>query len=562
MRRRSSIAVYLGVFLLLGSSFAGQSTPDSGTKFSASTELVLVPAVVTDNSGNHVPNLNKEDFVLKEDGKTRTLSVFEEVTTDKSRLERATGEKGQFSNFDPGEGRHRLTIIVLDLINTPFNDLSNARKALIDFLTRAAESGEPMCLLALDRGGVTVIHEFTSDPGILADALRRLPSNSAPLIHESIVAAAAPAGSDRTAEALRRLIRSMTQNEKQMESAERRDTVILTMDGLNQIAAALGGLPGRKSLIWASSGFSYSLSSPTKMMCEPACPVDQRASVQGLYDRLWRTMNNAQIAIYSVDLRSLTAGNFQASSGTDQFTHPYEVGDPDFDKAAEANWEVHDTATSLKLFAENTGGKAFTNTNDLSEAFRQAVEDDTHYYLLGYYVDRNQTKPGWHKLAVTSKKKGLHPRYRNGFLRADPNHEDTGPQQIRLALLSPLDFTGIPMTVTWSGRGPGKDRGQSKVQFDLVMPANFAFVDETDQNHMNVEIAVVARNGKGEVAGQVSQKVDTHLKPEAWSQIRQSGMTYRNALQLLPGDYMVRFVVRDVLSDRLGSVAVPLQLSP
>jgi hypothetical protein len=100
------------------------------------------------------------------------------------------------------------------------------------------------------------------------------------------------------------------------------------------------------------------------------------------------------------------------------------------------------------------------------------------------------------------------------------------------------------------------------VQFDLVMPANFAFVDEGDQNHMNVEIAVVARNGKGEPAGQVSQKVDTHLKPEAWSQIRQSGMTYRNALQLLPGDYMVRFVVRDVLSDRLGSVAVPLKLSP
>ena len=562
MRRNSPIVVCLGAILLLGSPFAGQSAPDSGTKFSSSTELVLVPTVVTDNSGKHVPNLKKEDFVLKEDGKARTLSVFEEVTTDKSRLQRATGEKGQFSNFDPGEGRHRLTIIVLDLINTPFNDLSNARKGLIDFLTRAAESGEPMCLLALDRGGVTVIHEFTSDPRTLADALRRLPSNSAPLIHENVAPADAPTGNDATAVALRKMIRSMTQNEKQMESAQRRDTVILTMDGLNQIAAALGGLPGRKSLIWASSGFSYSLSSPTKMMCEPACPVDQRASVQGLYDRLWRTMNNAQIAIYSVDLRSLTGGIFQASSGTDQFTHPYEVGDPDFDKAAEANWEVHDTATSLNLFAENTGGKAFTNTNDLSEAFRQAVQDDTHYYLLGYYVNRNQTKPGWHKLAVTLEKRGLHPRYRNGFLRADPNHEDTGPQQIRLALLSPLDFTGIPMTVTWSGRGPGKDPGKGKVQFDLVMPANFAFVDETDQNHMNVEIAVVARNGKGEVAGQVSQKVDTHLKPEAWSQIRQSGMTYRNALQLLPGDYMVRFVVRDVLSDRLGSVAVPLKLSP
>ena len=104
MRRNSPIVVCLGAILLLGSPFAGQSAPDSGTKFSSSTELVLVPTVVTDNSGKHVPNLKKEDFVLKEDGKARTLSVFEEVTTDKSRLQRATGEKGQFSNFDPGEG--------------------------------------------------------------------------------------------------------------------------------------------------------------------------------------------------------------------------------------------------------------------------------------------------------------------------------------------------------------------------------------------------------------------------------------------------------------------------
>jgi VWFA-related protein len=558
--RRLTLTALWALFLLPLS--FGQSAP-ANPKFTSSTELVLIPTVVTDGSGNHVASLKKDDFVIKEDGKSRSISVFEEVATDTVRLQRTAGEKGQFSNFDPGSGGyHRLTIIVLDLINTPFNDLSNARKALFDFFTRAAESGEPMCLLALDRGGITVVHEFTDDPKILAEALRQLPANSAPLVHETVAEVSAPPGSDPTAAALRKMIRSMTQNEKQLESTERKDTAILTLEALNQIAVAFGGLPGRKSLIWASSGFVYSLSSPTKMMCEPACPVEQRGSVQGLYERLWRTMNNSQIAIYSVDLRSLAAGNFQASSGTDQFTHPYEVGDPDFDKAAEANWTVQDTTTSLKLFAENTGGKAFTNTNDLSQAFREAVQDDSHYYMLGYYVDRTQTKAGWHKLSVNVNRKGIHARFRNAFFRSDQTNADSGRQEVRLALVSPLDFTGIPVTVTWSGRDAGKEPGKNKLSFDLVMPANFAFIDETEQNHMSVEILAVARNGKGEASGDMSQKIDTHLKPEALAQIQQNGMTYRSALQLPPGDYTVRFVVRDVLADRIGSVAVPLKVAP
>jgi hypothetical protein len=272
-------------------------------------------------------------------------------------------------------------------------------------------------------------------------------------------------------------------------------------------------------------------------------------------------MNNSQMAIYSVDLRSLPAGGFSAASGNANFSHPYEIGDPDFDKAADANQQAQDTTTSLKLFAENTGGKAFTNTNDLSEAFHQAVEDDSQYYLLGFYLDRNQGKQGWHPLSVSLAKKGTRVRYRNGFLQSNQNASDSSRQEMRLALVSPLDFTGIPITASWSGSGPGKESGKSKVQFDLVMPAKFAWVDEADQNHFAVDIAAVARNGKGETIGEVSQKINTHLKPDGFAQIQQNGMTYRNALQLPPGDYTVRFVVRDSLGDRTGSIAVPVKVA-
>jgi hypothetical protein len=93
------------------------------------------------------------------------------------------------------------------------------------------------------------------------------------------------------------------------------------------------------------------------------------------------------------------------------------------------------------------------------------------------------------------------------------------------------------------------------------MPPNFASVDESDQNHMVVDIAAVARSANGDVAAEFSQRIETHLKPDGLEQIQQHGMTYRNGLQLPPGEYTVRFVVRDSLGNRIGSVAAPIKVT-
>ena len=94
------------------------------------------------------------------------------------------------------------------------------------------------------------------------------------------------------------------------------------------------------------------------------------------------------------------------------------------------------------------------------------------------------------------------------------------------------------------------------------MPPNFASVDESDQNHMVVDIAAVARNRNGDVIAELSQRIDAHLKSDGLGQIQHDGMTYRNGLQLPPGEYTVRFVVRDSLGNRTGSVAAPLNVAP
>ncbi len=526
--------------------------------FTSSTELVLIPAVVNDKSGVHIPGLTKEDFALKQDGKPHPIAFLEEVKTNSTRLLRSAGENGTFSNFEPGSsGYHRLNIIVFDFLNTPFSDQANARKELLKFLSEAAESGEPMCLLALTRGGLTLLHDFADDPKLLAAALRQAQSSAAPLIHESVVDPGHPPPGDALAAALTKMIRDQLQSEAVMASTEAKDAAFITVQALQQLAKAFRGLPGRKSLIWASSGFPFSLSPPPTLMCDPACPVHQRGEIQAAYDNLWKIMNDAQIAIYSVDLRSAASGISMTSGGV----RPSDIGDAQFDTDAQEQWKRQDTDSALQLFAENTGGKAFLGGGNLVESFRQATQDDSGYYMLGYYISQG-AKPGWHQISLTVSRKGAHTRYRNGFFLARDTSTTSARQDEQLALASPLDFVGVPVSITWSGRSAGKSPGKTRVEFDLVMPPSFASVDESDQNHIVVDIAAVAKNLNGVVVTQVSQRIDTHLKPDGLEQIQHHGMTYRNALQLPPGDYVVRFVVRDSLGNRMGSVAAPIKVGP
>jgi hypothetical protein len=67
-------------------SSTGRSTPDALenrakppaqelVKLTTRSDLVVVPVLVTDKSGKHVPGLQKEAFRIEEDGKVRSVSI-------------------------------------------------------------------------------------------------------------------------------------------------------------------------------------------------------------------------------------------------------------------------------------------------------------------------------------------------------------------------------------------------------------------------------------------------------------------------------------------------------
>ncbi len=551
IRTRSILIAVLTARLALAAPAFGQAPSDAKSTFKTRAELVTIPVVVTDKSDIHIQNLKKEDFTVFEDGKEQRIATFEEIQKPTNPVWRSPTQPNRFSNVLVGEAAPaRLTIVVLDMINTPFEDQAFAKQALLKFLADSLKGDQPTALLVIRRGGMKVIQDFTADPKLLIAALRKLNGEKQPLDPASQEALSS--ASDALSQTLRRLLELERASEQEMESFERRSAVTSTLEVMQQIAQSCAGLPGRKAMIWASAGFPFSINETSMVLQETGPRLSLPTDIWPLYQKTWKALNQAQIALYPVDVRGLV-NPLYVSTGMSR---------PEDSYYAHAQWQHADTLTTFQTFAEATGGRAFFNSNDLKAAFQKASDDNSSYYMLGYYLDRKNKKAGWHKLSVKLRREGVQIRARNGFFLTQGGPETTDKTQMEIALTSPLAYTAIPITGQWLEVMPATEQGKKKVTFLLTMPANFAEIEEGDNNHALLEFATVARTASGQSAGEMSKTIDIHLKPDSLKQVREHGMDYHGSLNVAPGEYTVHFVVEDRLSGRIGSVAATLTVTP
>jgi VWFA-related protein len=402
-------------------------------------------------------------------------------------------------------------------------------------------------LFIIGRSGLKILHDFTTDPAVLAAALKKRPGDKQAV--EEASQEAIPAGTDPM---LAMLMKREIEAEQRMESFERRTAVILTMEAMQQIAQSCAGLPGRKAVLWASAGFPFSINEADMVINIAGVKGDSLADVSALYQKTWRDLNQAQVSVYPVDVRGLVVSNLPDVS----------IRNPNSNYYSHASWMQTETIGTFQAFAQATGGRAFYNTNDLATAFQRAADDNASYYVLSYYLARKDKKPGWHKLSVKVHHDGTHVRARTGFFLDKDNSQQTYKSELQIALTSPLEYTAIPITGEWQQAKAAPEPGKKQVIFILTMPANFAEIDETSNNHMQIEFAAVARTATGTAADETVKTMDAHLKPASVEQIRTHGLDYRGALTLPPGEYTVHFAVQDQLNGRVGSVTTPLKVEP
>jgi VWFA-related protein len=525
--------------------------------FRSQSVLVQVPAVVSDKSGNHVHNLTKDVFKVLENGKPQRIMTFEEVNAGSLRPQVATPPPGTFSNLAlDGKQPFSATVIALDTINTPFLDQFYGRKQLIKYLAGTLDSGHVVGLVVIGSKGVRVLSGLTTDPGLLITALKKASGELSPTETFSTDGKVLAASDNQPSELTGGISPGADPGSKMREFILKADALEgsyqqarATEDTLRAFLAmawSLAGVPGRKSLIWATSSFPFLLDSPS------AAPG---GNLSLLYERTVAALNDAQVAVYPVDVRGLVS-----TAPTADATYSGDLSGPEFGNAAASrSWLQTSSLTSLEVFAELTGGRAYYNTNDLATSFKRAADDSSSYYLLGYYLDSRDTKPGWRKLQVQVQGKDWDVRARTGVMvtNATLDPQLTHQADIDLALISPLDSTGIPVAIQWQQVVLEGDK--RRVEFALRVPAT-SVIDEANQNRFDVDFIALA-DRKGTPAGKAGQTIKGSIPPATLPKIKAEGIFYKNALELPSGDYQLRFVVRDNLSGKIGSVSLPLRVN-
>ena len=523
-----SIATFVAIAAAAGISVLhaqgnGQKPSTSGPTFKSSTRLIQVSVVVQDGRRRPVTDLKPEDFEISEDGKPQPVSVFS--LRGQAPSDAVAEGTGVFTNRLQSPTGGGVVAIVFDRLNTSFTEQTQAREHIVKYLGQVRPE-DRVALFLLDENGMSILHDFSKDAGSLLRAMTRAQSTQS----STLAGAQLPPFSDQMEANLDAFARGNLAN---MHSFYQRTLAYTTIEALEDVAAYLQGFPGRKNLIWVSSGFPFAITnfgpggtSDITLMS----PETRRAT---------RALNHADVSVYPVDARGLVgAFSTHPSARVQEFSTLYSVQGP---------------IDGLRHVADWTGGRAFYNTNDLGSAINGAVKDSDLTYVLGYYPENQKWDDRFRQIKVKVKRRGLEVRHRSGYFAVPPDAPDNDTRQkaIVAALDSPLETTSLPITVTVEPAGNG--RVTLAIQLDRSAPS---LVKENGLWVGSVDVAISQTLPSGKNAREADITLPFSLSDEMRDRLLKEGLRLTRTVQLNPDAHQLRVVVRDVATGTTGSVII------
>jgi VWFA-related protein len=506
------------------------------------TRLVQVDAVVTDSQSRPVRDLTAADFSVMEEGRRQKISSFSYEPPDKKQdlPTRPPLQPGVFTNRPDSPLPSPIVILLLDGINTPSAQQLYVRQQMLQYLRDLKPSGARIAVLAIGNN-LSVLQNFTTDLSSLQKAVQNYKRGQTQADVE------APGitlkGADQAA---------LNLFAQRIANYEQDTRVRITLSSLQAIAQSVAGYPGRKSLIWMSSSFPFTLSFgkdlPSSFELYKSYADDVRKTTALLTD--------ANVAVYPVDAQGLLSSGGVASVTTGG-GDPGDSGAPSTDLSAEAfkNFRAEET---INRVAEDTGGKAFHNTNDLTSAIKTAIADSESRYVLGYYLDQEKVDGKFHTIRVKVNRPGLKVRSRTGYFALAADNWRKKQDGSITPELSGIAATGVLFEATPTApNGPGQP-----ARVDIVVDAStvsFGVGPEfTHPVDLSFEVAALKPDGKREHVE--TRSAAAEAKDSAFQQFMRTGIPLQIDMPLPSGHYLLRVTIRDNRTGHIGSLDMPLSI--
>ena len=444
--------------------------------FQTSTELLQVRVVAEDKDGKPVTDLRQDEFHLLDNGSAQDIRLFLNES-ERSDVTLPPLPPGTFTNRGKSrpDGHSGYSVIVLDTLFTLLADENQGGSGAIWAIQKAVKAlrslppGESVAIYATGYK-LWVVREFTQDRESLELKLRKW-----------------------------RPVMDVIPAENKFD--------VLRQE-IEQVAAHVAAIPGRKNLIWIA--YQFPIAPPVLQKLKAAdisvYPVDAHGSVIGL---------KTEKALASMPLRGLAAA---------------------------------------------TGGVAYFDRDDLDVAIREAIDDGRSNYTLGFYPAGDDSAVRVHQVAVRVTRPGVTLRYRN-FYQTEPPHKPAPARVADMiqAMFSPVDALAIPIQA--SARRQTR-ANQERLSFDTVLDATSLDLAPI-QNRWKGSLEVVAEfmAADGSIVGArpaLDQTVTLNFSQPTYDAATQNGLSYRNELKIPAKAVEFKILIANRATGKIGTVTIPL----
>ncbi len=517
------------------------SAPEDQYRIKVTTEVVLVNVVVRDKDGKPISGLKRDDFVVLEDNKPQNVVSFDFENIDAAAAVPPTLPSGpgqavldvrqpsvQKPMLDDSALRdRRLVVLFFDESGMETDELERSVVAAQKYVDQQMSPAD-LVAIATFSSALKVDQDFTTDRKRLKQVLDDInPAGGAGM-------QAGETGDDT----------SGADNGEAFTPDESDYNVFNTdrkIEALGSLADAMSRIQQKKSIVYFSNGVTKN-------------GIDNESELRSAINRAVK----ANVAIYPVDIRGLQAmppgGEARQASQRGTGAYSGSAMRAQFD----SNFASQETLVTL---AADTGGKAFMDSNDFGKVFDRVQHDTATYYVLGYHSANPLRDGRYRRITVRLKNPGAYKlEFRSGYYAprdfAHATNEDR-ESQLQSELANDLSATDLRLYL--SAAYFRVDDAHFFVPVALVIPGSeIPFTRAADKEKATLDVIGVVRN---EIKMPVGSARDTiRLNVDETQQVRRKNVQYRTGFTLPPGNYHLKFVVRENQTGRLGSFEADISI--
>jgi VWFA-related protein len=495
---------------------------------------VQVSVTVHGDKGQPVKGLTKDDFVLFDDGQRQQIASISEQSSRV--MTNSAAAPNSFTNrFAQGTAQPALTVIVLDAYNTryldyrmpcppppPYSACFHTLDTIFTEVEKFVGQMQPQDHVALYEiaDKLYLLQDFTGDPTALQRGIDQGREYAADINFPPSEVSPIDVGN-------------------------------YTMDALHAIAERLAKVPGRKNLIWLSTGFP-----PSKVV------TAEKMSATA------RLLGDADLPLSAIDARGLVplayggpvpgGGSRGPASSADMTTPAERAGNYGLSVIAGGIPGLYRFDYTKEL-ADMSGGRAFYDTNDFAGSIRRVIDDSADTYILGCYPDHNKWNGEFREIKVKVDRPGVEVHARKGYFAVAETESAAAlnAEKLANALRSPLESTDLGFDVQADGVDASGAR-QLKVKITLDA-GQLRFQQQGARWTDNITEAWVEVDAEGRQVGHNLKIINLNPAQPEHDRLLRDGLSFSETIPVEKNAAEVRLVLRDVGNGAIGSVIIPLE---